>query len=132
MSSDPASSDKFNLASIPGLPDETLPVLQNLWDQPNEDPEKLAQRVNAHVNAFVNLAKRNEFVDPQEARDVAATCLRLLDELRSDTPPLHRKLIELAALYFVLEEDADSDFDIGGLDDDIAVVQAIASFLDAN
>jgi len=32
MSSDPASSDKFNLASIPGLPDETLPVLQNLWD----------------------------------------------------------------------------------------------------
>jgi len=126
-----SATNPFDLASIPGLPHEALPVLRRLWDQPPEPPEALADAVRSHAKAFDDLAKRNEFLDPQEARSVAATCLALIEKLQPSTPALPRKLTALAVRYFVLEADADSDFDIAGLDDDIAVVQAIASYLES-
>ncbi len=126
-----SATNPFDLASIPGLPHETLPVLRRLWTTPTEAPESLADAVRLHVKAVDDLARRNEFLDPRQAQDLAATCLALLQQLEPDTPLLHRKLTELAVRYFVLEHDADSDFDIAGLDDDIAVVHAIASYLES-
>lgn len=74
------------------------------------------------------LAARDEALTSTEFIDLDAGALlmrasRLLLARWDRLPPDHRLLASAAILYFIETEDEDSDFDIGGLDDDLAVMR---------
>jgi hypothetical protein len=72
----------------------------------------------------------NEFIDPDEARALAAASATLLQATANDPNPNRRQLAWAAVRYFECPDDGDNDFVIGGLDDDAAVMNAVAAYLD--
>lgn len=122
------------------LPVEVRQVARRLLDEPLRSPAALREGVVEHLELLEREHRRNEFLDLVRAREVAARCLRLLDGLaeaeadgaRPDREPpdpeIHR-LVQVAARYFTIEDDADDDLSLDGIDDDAAVVAAVEALL---
>lgn len=117
------------LAWIPNFPPEAVRSFQRLLDEPVGDLGELKGACLAHVEAFEAAARGNEFVSLAEARGLSALCVRLIDGLDASAPELSRRLVWATARYFIHSHDADYDFGIAGLDDDIAVANAVACYL---
>ena len=92
------------------------------------DPDELAAAVERHLGELEEAHRTNEFLDPREARAVAASCRRFLERARMASGPT-RTLALAAVRYFILTDDAESDFEVGGLDDDMGVLDAVATHL---
>jgi hypothetical protein len=92
------------------------------------DPDELAAAVERHLGELEEAHRTNEFLDPQEARAVAASCRGFLERARAASGPT-RTLALAAVRYFILTDDAESDFEVGGLDDDMGVLDAVATHL---
>lgn len=115
--------------AITGMPPVGRAVFERLLEEPLLDGEALRVEIRAHVELIRGAASQNPYVDDILARDIARVCEGLLDAVVDGTPEHTRRQIQAAARYFVTEDDGDSDFAIGGLDEDAAVANAIARHL---
>jgi hypothetical protein len=79
------------------------------------------------------LAGSNRYTDEVDAvlaRELVSACTKLLGTANDSMPEHHRRAIQAAVRYFVIEEDADSDLaSVLGLDDDAEVVNAVLQYL---
>lgn len=113
--------------ALPGFPRAAVEPFARGLDL-TLDPDELAAAVERHLGELEEAHHTNEFLDPQEARAVAASCRRFLERARMASGPT-RTLALAAVRYFVLTDDAESDFEVGGLDDDMGVLDAVATHL---
>ena len=116
-------------APIAGMPPVGREVFERLLSEPLMDADALRAEIRGHADRIHAAAQENPYVDDILGRDIARVCEGLLDAVVESTPEHTRRQIQAAARYFVTEEDGDSDFAIGGLDEDAAVANAIARHL---
>lgn len=114
---------------VAGIPKLARPVFERLLTEPLRDPEDLRREVALYVSMLTSAADDDPSVEDQLGRDIARTCDGLLMAITEATPEHARRQIQAAARYFVTEEDGDSDLAIGGLDEDVAVANAVALHL---
>lgn len=114
---------------IAGIPALATEVFERLLKEPLRDPDDLTREVRLYVDILANAAADTPSVDHELGRDIARTCEGLLMAISEATPEHTRRQIQAAARYFVTEDDGDSDLEIGGLDEDAAVANAVAEHL---
>ena len=115
-------------AEIAGLPVSAYALFEQLLREPAQPPAALLAQVEQYVAAFERAARTNEFIDWQEAKYLGNGLKALHDRL-ADDDRVAQQLWQAAARYFLVVEDSDRDFDIGGLDDDLSVFHAVACHL---
>lgn len=125
----PPPIDVPDPASLPSFPAVARPLFQTLLQEPLGEFAELREQARAYVGEFEHRKKDLPHIDPEEARAAADSCARLVDRLAPDSDELTRRLVWAALRYFVEEEDGESDFAVGGLDDDIAVIDSVAEHL---
>ena len=123
-----AAPEPETAAQIPGVPVELQQTLTELMQEEPVDPITLFGQVDAHVKAFEDEYRINEFVELETARRLREQARLLLDRWPSLTPG-QKRVSQAAIQYFVLVEDVEEDFDIGGLDDDLRVMAAVLEHL---
>ncbi|MEM9460536.1 MAG: GNAT family protein [Myxococcota bacterium] len=114
---------------IAGIPALARPIFERLLTEPLLHPEDMCREVKLYVEMLANAGQDNLSVDHELGRDIGRTCEGLLMAINEGTPEHARRQIQAAARYFVTEEDGDSDLEIGGLDEDAAVANAVAEHL---
>lgn len=124
-----ASIDEAVADGLPDLklPDSATRAFAQVWAAPAE-VDVLRVSVDTHLDALLREQRVNEFLDADEARALARASHRMLDR-GAVASAQERKLAFAAVAYFVLCDDADADFEVGGLDDDLAVMNAVARYL---
>lgn len=91
-------------------------------DAPQATPASLHARLAEWERARDVALRTMEFIDLTEARHLLSTSRALLQAWeRFGTA--ERALVAAAVLYFAEEEDASSDFELGGLTDDAEVMR---------
>ena len=84
----------------------------------------------AHVQRFEAALATNEFLPVADARRLAAALPHLRERSTTHADPvLAERLAWIAARYFVIRDDGAQDFEVVGLDDDLAVFNAICGHL---
>jgi hypothetical protein len=121
----PISRAGINLS---GVPIELRQMFEELVQQPLSSVPELRAEIDQHVRDIENEHRVNEFVDLPAARSLAGRCHRLLDRWES-LPPVEKHLAHAAVRYFVSWNDLENDLNIGGLDDDQQIVNAVLSYL---
>lgn len=115
---------------LASLPISARQALRKRASAPVRTASELRLGIPGYLTELEDARKTNEFVDIDCARDVAARCLTLLYETADRGDEAHW-LARVAAEYFLAEDDGEHDTDsIIGFDDDLAVVIAVAAFLD--
>ncbi|MEX1367694.1 MAG: GNAT family protein [Nannocystaceae bacterium] len=114
---------------VTGIPQIAREVFDRLLREPLFDPDDLCREVRLYAEMLATAAQDDASVDHELGRDIARTCEGLLLAVTDATPEHARRQIQAAARYFVTEEDGDSDLEIGGLDEDAAVANAVAEHL---
>ena len=117
------------LEQFKDIPAEAVPIVRELLAEPPIPFDTLRASVQQHVADIQAAARDNEFIDLEEAHELAETCLDLLERVEGEDAGDRRQLVQVAARYFAMSDDAESDFCLGGLDDDLAVVQAISGLI---
>lgn len=108
----------------------TLAVVAELLDEPAVPARTLLSDVAAYLARLEVDKDFEDDLDIETARDVADRCTRLLQSTDDSAEPERWKLVQAAALYFVLEDDAHGDIrSPSGFDDDRAVVEAVEVLL---
>ena len=113
------------------VPPESRARVRDLLDEPLLPDAVLRGEVDSYVQLYRDAQSSNEFLDPAQAEGLAERCCLLLDRLGPDASEDHRRLVQVAVRYFLIEDDGDDDMSIGGLDDDEAVVAAVEDLLAA-
>ncbi|HEY6558648.1 MAG TPA: hypothetical protein VI072_15300 [Polyangiaceae bacterium] len=110
--------------TVAGIPAELRQMFDELAQEPLSDVSALRAQIAEHITALEEEHHVNEFVDLEGGHLVAQQCRRLLD--RWDSLPVpDRHLAHAAVRYFVSWHDVEHDLDIGGLDDDKQVMNAV-------
>jgi hypothetical protein len=110
--------------ALPGIPTELREMFEELAQQPLSDTSELGRLVEEHVAEIENEHHVNEFVDLEGARALARDCRMLLERWESLLMP-DRQFAHAAIRYFVSWQDAEHDLEIGGLDDDKKIMNAV-------
>ncbi len=111
------------------VPAESRELVEELLDEPLLSSVVLRGEVEAHLDLFRSAQRENPELDVGQAEALARQCRRLLDAVGDDATEEQRQLVQVAVRYFVIEDDGDDDIQIGGLDDDEAVVAAVTELL---
>ncbi len=119
-----------SLVDLAGIPAAAKPLWTKLMAEDLIPVHSLFAEVRSYQQTIQKRAWRDTDVDPALANALTEATLRLLSTLNESTPESTQRLIQAAARYFVIEDDADGDLDsILGLDDDAEVVNAVLSHL---
>lgn len=112
------------------LPRAARDTYDRLLAEPLGDLDALRHQVRAHLARFEAARARNEFIPLADARRLADALPVLVARARAHPDPerAHR-LAWVALRYFVLHDDGAHDFEVIGLDDDIAVFNAVCRHL---
>lgn len=138
MASYPTMPRRPKAPAAPALPtarDLALPrsardVYARLTAEPIGDWPALLAAIRVHVDHFEAALATNEFLPIAEARRLGEALPRLAQRARTaGAPPHAERLAWIAARYFVLRDDGTPDFEVVGLDDDLAVCNAICRHL---
>lgn len=110
----------------PGLTAKTSEVFASYLETAPRSRASLERAVKAHLTE-VNLASEtNELLDLSTARKLAQGLLALLERSLDEQLPM----VQGAVLYFVEDDDAESDFESAvGFDDDVEVFNAVCRHL---
>jgi hypothetical protein len=111
-----------------GIPTELREMFQDLVEEPLSDVAALREQVKQHVDAIAEAHLVNEFVDLCGAHALAAQC-NLLLSLWESLPISDRQVANAAVRYFVSWDDVENDLDVGGLDDDKQIMNAVFTYL---
>jgi hypothetical protein len=114
--------------NLTGVPTELREMFQELVQQPLSDVTSLRAQVAQHVDVMAEAHRVNEFVDLPGAHALAEKCTLLLN-LWETLPVSDRHLAHAAICYFVSWDDIENDLDIGGLDDDTQIMNAVLTYL---
>ncbi len=114
--------------NLTGIPAELREKFQEYVDLPPRDVPTLRKEVKQHVDEMAKAYEVNEFVDLAGAQALAGQCNLLLDHWQT-LPASDRRLAHAAVHYFVSWEDVENDLDIGGLDDDKQIMNAVLAYL---
>ncbi|PRP95253.1 DNA-directed RNA polymerase subunit alpha C-terminal domain-containing protein [Enhygromyxa salina] len=120
---------QFPSARDLALPRAARELYTKLTQELPGDWASLLARCHAHAAQFAALTQRNEFLPVNEARKLAAGLPLLVERAQASGDPVALRLAWVAARYFEIADDGELDFTIGGLDDDVAVFNAIVSHL---
>jgi hypothetical protein len=124
-----ASPDLPDPFDFPGLPAAAVDEFQRACIDPVIDLAQLHRAIDAHVAAYLRRAEHDQRLSPREVEAVARAARSLLQYAEA-ADSVSALLCAAAVRYFVMRDDAEMDFEVGGLDDDIGVINAIASHLD--
>lgn len=112
------------------LDEDAGAIFSDLVEESLLASHELRAEVAGHLAKLEALKDFHENLDLDTARVVADRCLRLVDLISEDGPVESRRLAQAAARYFVVDEDAESDFhSLHGFDDDLGVVEAVEAVL---
>jgi hypothetical protein len=111
-----------------GIPTELRELFEELVQQPLSEPIDLRRKVAEHVTEIEAEHRVNEFVDLSGAHALARQCSVLLERWDSLVSP-DRHLVNAAISYFVSWQDYEHDLEIGGLDDDKQIMNAVLAHL---
>lgn len=114
--------------NLTGIPAELREMFQELVQEPISNHTGLRAQVKQHVDAMTEAYQVNEFVDLPGAHALARQCNMLLDRWEILTPS-DQHLAHAAVRYFISWEDVSNDLDIGGLDDDKQIMNAVLAYL---
>ena len=114
---------------LPGLPHTSRALFRVLYAEPARDLDELRAQCERYAGQFLELAKTNSFIEPAKVRRIARLCVAMIDQVSARPRDHDRRLVQAAARYFVIEDDGDEDDFIGGLDDDLALAEAVARVL---
>jgi hypothetical protein len=107
---------------------EVQPIVRRLLAEPMAPVAKLRDDVEAHLEYLIGEQPRNGSVDLEQARSIAKRCLALLDRLTASgiaAPKPVRRLVQIAARYFVIEDDTDDELAFDGRSADETVITAV-------
>lgn len=112
------------------LPRSARALYDRLREEPIADWPTLLQECREHAVAFEQGLATNEFLPVEEARRLVAGIAGLYDRTHAHRDPsLAERLTWIAARYFVIKLDGTQDFEVVGLDDDVAVFDAVCQTL---
>jgi hypothetical protein len=114
--------------NLTGIPTELREMFQELVREPISDVAGLREQVKQHVDAMAEAYQVNEFVDLAGAHILARQCNLLLDRWEN-LALSDRHLAHAAVRYFISWNDVANDLDIGGLDDDKQIMNAVLAYL---
>ncbi|NLE87902.1 MAG: hypothetical protein GX607_16070, partial [Myxococcales bacterium] len=114
--------------TLQGIPAELRESFDELVAEPVSERGELRRQIEAHVSRFFEEYRVSEFVDLEGARTLREQSELLLSRWDTFTPG-ERQLAHAAIRYFVIAENRESDFDIGGLDDDKRIMAAVLEHL---
>jgi hypothetical protein len=122
-------------ASLPsardlGLPRAARDLFDRLAREPPGDWAQLEARIFAHARSF-EVSDRSEFLPVRDARALGERLPQLTKFAQAQTDPTHQQLIWVAGRYFEISTDGTHDYTIGGLDDDVALFNAVAQWVGA-
>lgn len=112
------------------LPRSARALYDRLREEPVDDWPTLLQECREHAAAFEAGLATNEFLPVEEARRLVAGIAALYDRTHAHRDPsFAERLAWIAARYFVIKLDGTADFEVVGLDDDVAVFDAVCQTL---
>ncbi len=113
------------------LPPDAAQLMRDLLAEDLVPADRLRAELAEHLAQLTDHASRHEFVDLETATLLNSVCHRLLDRLAA-APEDHRRMVQAAVRYFILDEDAESDLHSPiGFDDDAQVVKTVAAAIGA-
>ena len=114
----------------PLFPEAARSLFVRLYGQPTVSRKVIAQRIDLQLEKIRKAAGDNVLIDLKVCERVAESLKALLEHGDAHTPREHKLLIQAAARYFLMEEDAQDDLSsFVGFDDDAGVVNAVARYL---
>jgi hypothetical protein len=113
---------------LPGVPPGAWALFTALKAEGADDLEGRGAEVDAHVRRFFHEAVTNEAIDLTAVTAAQRKCHALLERARGGADDV-RRLVHAAVCYFLREDDGAWDFTAGGLNDDLAVLNAVTASL---
>jgi hypothetical protein len=114
---------------VKGIPAAARQHFDELLLAPADPESVLLERARAHLQDIEDAGRHNEFIDVALARRLVELFERLLAHVAPLSPTTQR-IARAAVLYFISTADAEDDFELSGLDDDQAVLDAILKHLE--
>lgn len=114
-----------------GLPRAARELFDRLAREPRGDFAALETRIHEHARSF-EVNDRSEFLPVRHARELAERLPKLAAFVETQPDMTKRQLVWIAARYFEISTDGTPDYEIGGLDDDVAVFNAVAQWVGAS
>lgn len=119
-----------DLTELEGIPDGSREMWTGLLNDDLLPVNELFAQVRRYQQSITQASNVNDDVDPGLARSLASAALKLLGTVKEDTPEGHKRAIQAAVRYLIIEDDAESDTDsVIGLDDDTEVLNAVLRHL---
>lgn len=112
-----------------GIPREARGLFATLLDEPIGSWDRVLASCAEHVSEIEARHRLNEFLALDDARALLAALRSLVDRVRASNDTVAQRLAWAVVRYFQITDDAETDFTIGGLDDDLAVFNAVALHL---
>ncbi len=114
------------------LPSDASQLMRDLLTEDLIPVPRLRSELAEHLAQLKEHASTHEFIDLDTASLLNSVCHRLLDQLTESSSEDHRRMVQVAVRYFILDEDAESDLHSPiGFDDDARVVRAVAAAVGA-
>lgn len=105
-------------------------LFEDYLDDPPERQLSLQFEVTGYLSLLQEEAKRVDTVDLATAKAIAKNALKLLDHVSNhDFDSSEYSMVQAAIRYFTVAEDATSDFEPGGFNDDAEVLNLVAGKL---
>lgn len=112
---------------VQSLPEAVATLFDKLMREPRRSRDEMRRRVASYLVSIESLAREIDYLDIDLVERIANCCHRLIETLDEDASEDHRRLVQAAVLYFVLDEDVEGDTSsLIGFDDDRLVVEAVA------
>lgn len=126
-----SGTDRNRDVSIARVVEALPPAIANLFDrlmrEPRRSREEMRRRVASYAVSIESLARDVDYLDVDLVQRIANRCHRLIETIHDGVSEDHRRLVQAAVLYFVLDDDAEGDTSsLIGFDDDRLVVDAVA------
>jgi hypothetical protein len=111
---------------IAAMPASVAAIFKRLMREPRLSREEMRRRVTTYLVGIESLARQVDYIDVELVQSIANRCCRLIDGVDVRSSEEHRRLVQAAVLYFLVDEDAESDTSsLIGFDDDRLVVDAV-------
>jgi len=122
----PPSSEVSISRVVASLPEAIAAIFKRLMREPRLSRQEMRRRVSSYLVDLETLAREVDYIDVELVQSIAYRCQRLIDGLHERSSEEHRRLVQAAVLYFLVDDDAEGDTSsLIGFDDDRLVVDAV-------
>ena len=112
------------------LPPEAREEFAERFDDDLYSRNHLRDEVLSYLRLVKSMSEVNRVINYDMAEAVAKRLVAMLKKIGPGSPEFHRRILQAACQYFVLEGDGEDDLDSEeGFDDDCEVMNAVAEHL---